>query len=44
MREMGGDIRVSGMDASLSKVFVLMEFNKLMESYGSENEAVNSFG
>lgn len=43
LRDKGGDIKVSGMTERVAKVFVLMEFDKLMESFETENDAVMSF-
>ncbi len=43
LREKGGDIRLSSMIEKVEKIFTLMEFDSLIDSYPDENAAVKSF-
>jgi anti-anti-sigma factor len=43
VRTNGGDIKLSAMTEKVGKVFKLMEFNSLMESFATSDEAAKSF-
>ncbi|MBP7792986.1 MAG: STAS domain-containing protein [Candidatus Goldbacteria bacterium] len=43
MRNNGGDIRLASMTENVEKVFKLMEFDNLIDSYKSVDEAVKSY-
>lgn len=43
MREKNGDIKLSGMIEKVAKVFVLMEFDSLIDAYEDEDTAVKSY-
>ncbi len=43
VRTNGGDIRLSSMQEKVEKVFKLMEFDSLIDSFATAEEAVKSF-
>ncbi len=44
IRNNGGDLKLSGMIGDVYEVFQLLEFNTILESYDSADEAVAAFG
>ncbi len=43
IRHRGGDLKLSGMVGDVYEVFQLLEFNSILESYETHQEAVRSF-
>jgi len=44
VRNHGGDIKLAGMAGDVHEVFELLEFNTILEAYGSSREAAEAFG
>jgi anti-sigma B factor antagonist len=44
IRENGGDLKLSAMTGDVYEVFELLEFQTILESYDTVDEAVESFG
>jgi len=44
IRHRGGDIKLAGMSGDVYEVFQLLEFNSILEAFGSADEAIDSFG
>jgi anti-sigma B factor antagonist len=43
LKEAGGDLKICGLSKSVRIIFELVRFHKIMDIYGTQEEAVNAF-